>query len=156
MKKLSIAVLYLATASFLLTPPPTAGTEPGIFEADAYDEQLLGTWILQPAMRHYETHVRTREGKLIVTEKLSPGAYSVTASSRFIDQIKPGYEWSSGPCSGKKTCRDADSSSGTLTISGSEVTISYSNQEWSDDRLTLSGRKLSGSDNFGPMVYVKK
>ena len=156
MKKLIVAILYLGTASFLLTAPPAAGAEPGMFTVDAVDKQLLGTWFLQPGTKQYETHVRTREGKLEVTEKLSPGEYRVSASSKFVDQIKYGYEWSSGPCSGKTTCRDADSSSGILKISGSSLTISYSNPEWSDDRLTLSGGKLSGKDNFGPMVYIKK
>lgn len=156
MKKLIIAVLYLGTASFLFSPPPTAGAEPEVSALDPYAERLLGTWTLQPAMKQYETHVRTREGKLNVTEKLSPGEYRVTASSKFLDQIKPGFEWSGGPCSGKQTCRDADSSDGTLSISGSAVTISYSNPEWSDDQLTLGDRKLSGEDSFGPMIYVKK
>jgi len=156
MTRLFVTALYLGSALFLITPPPTVGDEPAVFTKDRYDEQLLGTWILKPGTKQYETHVRTREGKFSVTEKLAPGAYSVSASSRFVDQIKPGYEWSSGPCSGKKTCRDADSSSGTLEISGSSVTISYTNPEWSDDRLTLSGGTLSGSDSFGPMIYTKK
>jgi hypothetical protein len=156
MKKLIVAVLCFGIASFLLTAPPATGAEPGVFTEDSVDKQLLGIWFLQPGTKQYETHIRTREGKLEVTEKLSPGEYRVSASSRFMDQIRYGYEWSSGPCSGKTTCRDADSSSGTLKISGSSVTISYSNPEWSDDRLTLSGRKLSGKDNFGPMVYIKK
>jgi hypothetical protein len=156
MKKLIIAVLYLGTASLLFTLAPTASAEPEMSALDPYDEQLFGTWTLQPGMKQYETHVRTREGKLNVTEKLSPGKYSVSASSKFLDQIKPGFEWSGGPCSGMTTCRDADSSDGTLSISGSAITISYSNPEWSDDQLTLVDGKLSGKDSFGPMIYVKK
>jgi hypothetical protein len=124
---------------------------------DDYDDLVQGTWKLERSGIGPPTENRRESATLPVDRRVDAGRYEISISMEVHSTLIEGGRFESPACDvNETTCTWSGSSTGHLTIRGSQVQIVYDELNWTTDILTLLNAEMNGRDSRGGVLRFEK